>query len=278
MYDLLTDFSDVIAVSGDSLGHTKVLKHKINLLENVKPIYIPAYCIPQKRREAVNEAVDDMLNQGIIRPSSSPFNFPLLCVLKGDGSWRVVVDFRKLNESTIPDRYPVPAMEDLIMSIGRNRYFTTLDLLNGFLQVPLEESFMHMTAFSTDRGHFEYTRMPFGLMSSPITFSRLINTVFEGLMGLDLLAYMDDLIIASNSLEEHFEKLRRVLQRLRDSNLKIKLSKCNFLKKEIKYLGHAICKDGVQVNPNKIMAVKDFPTPTSKKAIMQFLGLSVFFS
>ena len=275
--DLLNKFQDVIAIPGDTLGSTNVIKHNINLEPGTKAIYVPAYRIPQRHRTAVRESVDEMLKEGIVVPSNSPYNFPLLCVPKKDKTWRVVIDFRKLNDKTIPDRYPVPCMEDLISSIGSNKYFTSLDLLQGYLQINLTEESAPMTAFSTDRGHFHYVRMPFGLRTAPITFTRLINTVFHGMLGEDLLAYMDDLIVISNTLEDHFSKLERVFLRLREANLKVKLKKCEFVKSSIEYLGHKLSQKGVEITDTKITAVKQFPVPQNRKNLMQYLGVTGFY-
>ena len=195
------------------MGETQVITHRINIPPDTRPMYVPAYRVPHSQRQIVSDTVDEMLKENIIAPSSSPWNFPLVLVPKKDGRWRVVVDFRRLNDVTIPDRYPCAHMGDLLNSLGNNVYFTTLDMLQGFLQIKLHPDSQELTAFSTEKGHYEYTRMPFGLKSSPITFTRLINTVFHGMLGTDLYAYMDDLVIASKTLDEHFCKLERVLEK-----------------------------------------------------------------
>ena len=275
--DFLFGFQDVLAIDGDKLGCTDVIEHHINLENNTPVIYIPAYRLTHKHKEEINKAVDEMLADGIIEPSKSPYNFPLLAVPKKDKSWRIVVDFRKLNNYTIPDRYPVPVIEDLFASIGSNCIFTSLDLLRGFLQIPLSPSSRKYTAFSTDKGHYNYVRMPFGLRSSPITFVRLINNIFYGMLGKDLFAYLDDLIICSRSLEEHLVKLDKVLTRLREVNLKLKMGKCEFLKKKITYLGHQISQDGISMIPDKISAIRDYPVPKSIKQIQQYLGMMGYY-
>ena len=273
---LLIDFADVISGKDEPLGYTTAIKHKIRL-KNLEPIYVPAYRLPHKYKDEIETTCNDLLSQGIIEESHSPYNFPLLCVPKKDRTWRVVVDFRKLNDVTIPDRYPVPAIDDILSAIGSHKYFTTLDLLSGFLQIPLEEESKQYTAFSTPSGHFNYTRMPFGLKSAPITFTRCMNKIYQDMIGRDLYIYLDDIIIFSNSIKEHLEKLRRVLLRLREVNLKIKLTKCNFFQTKLTYLGHTVSNNGLQVVSEKITAIEKFPTPKNIKNILQFLGVTGYY-
>lgn len=277
LIDLLNRYPDVVACKGDKLGLTNVIEHKVILEKGTGPIYIPAYRIPVKVKGEVEKTVAEWESEGIIRKSSSPFNFPLLAVPKKDGSYRVCVDFRRLNEKTIPDRYPAACMQDLVSEIGGKKIYTSIDLLQGFLQVPLAESSREYTAFSTPTGHWEFARMPFGLKGSPTTFTRLVNTVFHGMLGKSIFVYMDDLLIGSDSIEQHLEILEEVLHRLRVAGLKLKLEKCDFLKREIVYLGHIVSEQGVRVNPGKIKAITCFPEPKSKKNIKQFLGLAGFF-
>ena len=274
---LLEEFPDVVAVKGDSLGVTDVLEHHIQLEEGTRPIYIPSYRLPMKTKNEIEAAVEEWEKEGIVRKSSSPFNFPLLAVKKKDGSTRVCVDFRRLNDVTVKDRYPVACLPDLFAEIGSKKFFSSVDLLQGFLQVPVQEGSRPLTAFSTPRGHFEFNRMPFGLCGSPITFTRMVNTVFHGMLGVTVHAYMDDLLVASDTIEEHIEVLREVFRRLRVAGLKIKLSKCDFLKRNITYLGHVISHEGIQVNDAKVKAIEGFPIPTTRKGVRQFLGMASFF-
>ena len=276
LVDLLTEFRSCIALDNEPLGCTHLLKHHINVPPNLQPIYVPAYRIPHALKSVVDESVDKMLKDKIITPSDSPYNFPIILVPKKDGNWRLVVDFRKLNDVTIPDRFPTHDMRTLLSSLGGNKYFSTLDLLNGFLQIPLDSESIPLTAFSTDKGHYAYTRMPFGLKSSPITFTRLINTIFSDIKE-EVDAYMDDLIIKSPTLEDHLRKLRLVFTRLRDANLKIKIGKCSLLKKELSYLGHRITEHGLQVTNEKIKDIINYPRPTNLKEVKAFLGLAGFY-
>ena len=273
---LLTQFPDVLSGKDEPLGYTKAIKHKIRLKDNT-PIYIPAYRLPHKYRDEIQKTCKDLLEQGIIEESCSPYNFPLLCIPKKDNTWRVVVDFRKLNDKTIADRHPVPAIDDILNAIGSHKYFTTLDLLSGFLQIPLDDDSKPYTAFSTPTGHYQFNRMPYGLKSAPITFTRCMNKVFADMLGKDIYIYIDDIIIFSNDVADHLQKLTKVLERLREVNLKIKLSKCNFLKRELTYLGHTLTENGLKIVKDKVEAINKFPTPTNTKAILQFLGVSGYY-
>lgn len=190
-----------------------------------------------------------MLDAGIIQPSRSPWTPPLLVVPKkadapGNKRWRVVVDFRKLNDITIGDAYPLPKIEEILDQLGHSRYFSTLDLANGYHQILLSPEYRLKPAFSTDRGHFEFLRMPFWLKGAPTTFQRLMNTVLSGLQGTKCFVYLDDIVIYGKNLTDHNVKLKDVFQRLRESNLKLQPAKSHFLRREINYLGHVITDKG----------------------------------
>ena len=277
LVDLLMKYNQIVAVKGDPLGVTDRIKHHIAIKRDIDPIFIPAYRVPYSQKEIIEQEVEKMLSQGIVEPSNSPWSFPLLVVPKKDGSNRVVVDFRRLNENTITDPYPMPSMRDLLSTIGENTVFSVIDLLQGFHQIELTEDSKELTAFNTSQGHYQYCRMPFGLKSSPVTFVRLIDNVFRGLLGKAVIAYIDDLIILGKTMEEHFQNLELVLERLQEANLKLKLSKCSFLKREVSYLGHKISKKGVEVTQEKVESIINFPTPTNKKQVKSFLGLSGFY-
>ncbi|MEL6462700.1 MAG: RNase H-like domain-containing protein, partial [Cyanobacteria bacterium J06621_15] len=274
---LLNKFDNIIALEGDKLGITDKIEHHISVPMNAKPIFIPQYRIPHSQIEEIENEVQKMLDEGIVEPSNTPWSFPLLCIPKKDGGFRIVVDFRQLNAITATDPYPMPSMQDLLNSIGRNKFFSTIDLLQGFLQVPLNKESKLKTGFTTSSGHYVYNRMPFGLKSSPVTFVRLISEVFKGLLGKIVYAYIDDLIVIGNSIEEHLHNLSLVLERLEEANLKIKISKCNFLKNTCTFLGHELSECGVRVTEDKVEAIQKFKQPKNLKNLRSFLGLSGFY-
>ncbi|XP_076685843.1 uncharacterized protein LOC143377921 [Andrena cerasifolii] len=190
---------------------------------------------------------------------------------------RIVIDFRKLNEKIIGDAYPLPNITDILDQLGSAKYFSVFDLASGFHQIPMHPDHRHKTAFSTIYGHYEFNRMPFGLKNAPATFQRLMDQVLTGLQGIELFVYLDDIVIYASSMKEHATKFKRLMNRLRDANLYLQPDKCEFLKKEVSYLGHIIGEEGVKPDPKKIIAVKEFPTPTTVKNVKQFLGLSGYY-
>ena len=275
--NLLSSYKDVVALEGDRLGKTDIIKHVIDVPKDSKPIYIPAYRVAYSYKDIIDKEVEKMREEDIIEPSRSPWSFPLLVVPKKDKTYRVVVDFRRLNSITKTDPYPMPSMRDLIPTIGKKKFFSTIDLLQGFLQIPLDEESRQLTSFSSSSGRWMYKRMPFGLKSSPVTFVRLMDIVLEGLLDKGVYVYIDDLIIGTETLEEHLHLLDIVLNRLKKAGLKLKLKKCKFLQKKVTYLGHTLSEEGIQVNEEKIVAIKDYPRPKDKKAVKSFLGLASFY-
>ena len=270
-------YSDIFHLPGDYLSSTEAIEHKINTI-NENPIYTKTYRYPEIHKREVNKQVTDTLKQNIIRPSNSPWSSPLWVVPKksdasGEKKWRVVIDYRKLNEVTVDDKYPIPNIEEILDQLGRSKYFTTLDLASGFHQIPLNDDDSKKTAFTTPFGHYEYTRMPFGLKNAPATFQRLMNTVLSGLQGLQCFVYLDDIVIHAASIQEHEIKLRKIFDRLRLNNLKLQPDKCEFLRREVVYLGHTISDVGVRPNPDKVQGINSFPIPKSTKDIKSFLGL-----
>ena len=274
---LCKEFESIIHAEGDMLTSTTAIQHEIITTSPV-PIATKTYRYPEIHKEEVNNQISKMLKQGIIRPSTSPWSSPLWVVPKkkdasGKTKWRIVIDYRKLNDVTVGDSYPLPNITEILDQLGHSKYFTTLDLASGFFQVPMCERDISKTAFSTPSGLFEHTKMPMGLKNAPRTFSRLMNNVLTGLQGLYCFVYLDDIVIYANSIQNHEEKLKAVFQRLKDNNLKIQPDKCEFMRKEVAYLGHIISEKGVSPNPEKTEVIKNFPVPRNPKEIKSFLGL-----
>ncbi|KAK3889412.1 hypothetical protein Pcinc_006591 [Petrolisthes cinctipes] len=278
LLQLLQGYRKAIALAGEPLGSTDLTSHVIKLKREAQPSYIKSYRLPHSQRQIVDDTVKDMLKQKVIEPSTSPWSSPIFLVPKKDGTYRPVIDYRRVNQQTVPDKYPMPHLNDLLQAIGEgNKVFSTLDLLSGYWQVPVHERSRDITAFSTHQGHYQFRRMPFGLCNAPTTFQRLVNNVLAGLIGKDALVYLDDIIIFSKDVPTHLEKLRKVLERLASAGLKLKLSKCEFLKQKIKYLGHEVDESGIHVNQDKIKAILKFPTPTKADHVRSFLGLAGYY-
>lgn len=274
---LCKDYSDIFYYEDCPLTFTNTIKHKIKTTDEI-PVYTKSYRYPYIHKAEVQSQIEKMLQQKIIQPSESPWSSPIWIVPKkldasGQQKWRLVVDYRKLNEKTISDRYPIPNISDVLDKLGRCLYFTTLDLASGFHQIEMHPDDIEKTAFTVENGHYEYRRMPFGLKNAPSTFQRAMEKILRGLINEICVVYMDDIIIFSTSLQEHISNIEKVFQRLREANFKIQLDKSEFLKHETAYLGHIITPDGIKPNPDKVHAIKNFPIPTSTKEIKSFLGL-----
>ena len=192
-----------------------------------------------------------LLEDGIITKSDSAWNSPLLVVTKkvgpdGKRKWRLVAEFRKFNEKTVGYAYPLPDITEILDQLGQSKCFTCVDMVMGYHQIELAPGEGPKTAFSTKQGHWEYRRLPFGLKTAPATFQKLMNSVLSGLTGTRCFVYLDDIVIYARSLADHNTKLREVLDRLRMHKLILQPDKCEFLRKEVNYLGHQITEAGVR--------------------------------
>lgn len=277
LWEIISAYEDIFLLPEDALPPTKLTYHSINTSDET-PIHVKQYRYPPIHKEEIEKQMRELLVKGIIQPSDSPYNFPLWVVPKktdasGKTKWRVVVDFRKLNEKTQQDAYPLPNIDEILDQLGGARYFSAFDLASGFHQIPLNTEHTKKTAFSTPNGHYEYRRMPFGLKNAPATFQRMMDNALRGLINQTCFVYLDDIIVYGKTLDEHNKKLQTLFQRLREVGLKLQTDKCEYLRPELTYLGHVITEDGVKPNPEKIKTIRDFPTPKNPKHIKQFLGL-----
>ncbi|KAJ0177013.1 hypothetical protein K1T71_007022 [Dendrolimus kikuchii] len=281
LIEVCSQYSDIFHLANDLLSHTSALAHEIKTSSDV-PIHTKSYRFPECHKKEVETQIDKMLNQGIIEPSSSPWSSPIWIVPKkadsqGQRKWRIVIDYRKLNDITIGEIYPIPQISEILDQLGNSKYFSTLDLTSGFHQILISPEDAPKTAFSVPQGHYQFNRMPFGLKNAPSTFQKLMNTCLSGLQGTRCFVYLDDIVIYSADLNSHINNLKAVFNRLRSFNLKLQPEKCEFLRKEVAYLGHIIGEDGVKPNPDKIKAVTNYPIPQSPKDIKSFLGLVSYY-
>lgn len=279
--DIIIKHKDIFFLAGDRLSTTYAAKHEIETTTNV-PINKRQYRFPEATKSHINEEIEEMLKQGIIKPSTSPWNAPVLCVPKkpdpnGNKRYRIVVDFRALNTITKSFIYPIPLINEILDNIGESSYFSSLDLKSGFYQVPIDPRDAQKTAFSTPRGHFEFTRMPMGLKNSPSTFQRLMNSIIYEIGDVQAFVYLDDIIIFGKNAKEHNHHLKKVLNALRKHNLKIEPGKCQFLKNEIQYLGHIISKEGIKPTNANIKVIQGLKPPKTIKEVRSFLGTVNFY-
>ena len=246
---------------------------RIPLNEGARVQSVPPRRLGYARRKMLSNLVSDMLRDGVVQPSSSPWAFPVVIAPKPDGSPRFCVDFRRLNDITRKDSYPLPRMDDLLDRLGEAKFRSVMDLTSGYWQLPMAKEDREKTAFITPDGLYEFLVVPFGLCNAPAHFQRAMNKVLAGMNFFFTCVYLDDVIVFSKTFEEHLDHLDRVLTRLEQVGLKVKLTKCSFCKKEIKYLGHIVSDEGVKVDPEKTDTVLKAPIPTNKKELRSFLGL-----
>ena len=239
------------------------------------PIKQHPYRMNTIKQKYLKEEIQYLLDNNFIQPSKSAWSSPCILVSKPDKSYRLCTDYRKVNNVTKTDSFPIPRIEDCIDKIGNANYITKFDLLKGFWQIPLTERAKEISAFVTSDGLFQYNVMPFGMKNSPATFQRLVNTVISGLDGCD--AYIDDVIIHNNTFEDHLQSIRSLFDRLSDANLTINLSKSAFCHAVVTFLGHEVGRGKVMPIEAKIKAISEFPIPDGKKQLMRFLGMAGYY-
>ena len=255
----------------------RAVEFEINTEEGSTPPSRPPYRLSPKEHEELQAQIDDLLAQGHIRPSSSPYGAPVLFVPKKDGRWRMCVDYRALNRQTVRDRYPLPRIDDLLDRLGKARHFTTLDLASGYHQIAVKEADIPKTAFRTQRGQFEFVVMPFGVTNAPSTFQRMMNEIFKEEMDKFVLVYLDDILVFSATLEEHIEHIRKTLDKLKKAKLYARLHKCAFFQRQVEYLGYDVSAAGICPSSSKVKAVVEWPRPQSVRDVRAFLGLASFY-
>ncbi|SJL17948.1 uncharacterized protein ARMOST_21519 [Armillaria ostoyae] len=263
----------------DELPERKPWDHAIELIPNAKStLDCKVYPLNRNEQEQLDKFLDENLDSGRIKESKSPFASPFFFVKKKDGSLRPVQDYRKLNEMTIKNRYPLPLISELIDKLQGAKYFTKLDVRWGYNNVRIKEGDEHKAAFRTNRGLFEPTVMFFGLTNSPATFQWMMNDIFKDLIASGKVTiYLDDILIFTKDLDEHRRIVRQVLQKLRENKLFLKAEKCEFEVLETEYLGVIISEGQVRMDPVKLAGIAEWPTPTKKKELQSFLGFTNFY-
>lgn len=248
------------------------------ILKDDVPVYTSPRRLPFTEREIVDTQVEKWIENGIVEPCYSDYASPVVVTKKKDGSSRVCIDYRRLNLKIIKDRFPLPLIEDVLDKLQEARVFSTLDLKNGFFHVSVKKQSRRFTSFVTDKGQFQFLKVPFGLCNSPAVFQRYINIIFRDLTNLGIvLPYMDDLIIPSRDEDQALERLQMVLDRSKEYGLEINFKKCQFLKRCVEFLGHRIEEGKLYPSEYKTKAVLKFPIPNSIKDVQSFLGLTNYF-
>ena len=274
--EVLGKFRHIFAFNDNELGRTNLVEHSVDTGDS-KPIHVRPYRIPHSQRKSLENQIESMCANGIIRPSKSPYSAPIVLVPKKDGKVRMCIDFRKINEVTKKDVYPLPRIDDMLDALNKSKYFSVLDLCQGYHQVPIRECDKEKTAFSFFGGHYEYNYMPFGLCNSAPTFQRLMDSVLSGLLWNTCLVYIDDVIVFSESISDHVKRLEEVFERFESAGWKLKAQKCFFGNTEVAFLGHRISADGISPDTEKVRAIYDFPKPTNVSELRSFIGLISYY-
>ncbi|KAL7288237.1 hypothetical protein TKK_0017578 [Trichogramma kaykai] len=278
---LCQTYADCFYQEDKKLTSTKATSHCIRV-KSENPIHVKSFRYSYHLKEEIQNQIRKLIKDEVIRPSNSPYSSPVWIVPKkidasGKRKYRMVIDYSKLNENTFDDRYPLPRMEDILENLGKCSYFSTLDLAQGFHQIPLHSNSIEKTAFTVENGHYEYIRMPFGLKNAPASFQRMIDKILMKYFYKFCFVYMDDSVIFSKSLPKHLQHIKLIFEELKQFNLKMQLDKSEFLKKGVPFLGHIITPDGIKPNPEKMKAIVEYPIPKTQKEIKAFLGLSGYY-
>ena len=256
--NILEKFENIFAIDKVEVGLIRNAEHQIILKNSDEITRLPNRRIPLAFEEKVSDSIKELLEAGIIRHSDSPFNSPIVVVPKKNGSIRLCVDYRKLNENTVRSSFYFPDIGEIFDKLGGNKFFSTLDMQKGYYQVKMSDKSIEKTAFSCHEGHFEFNRMPFGLCGAPCTFQKIVQDILANDNYKTCLAYLDNIIIFGRTLEEHNERLFHVLSKLREAGVKLSKEKCIFAQRKVRFLGHVITEDGIHTDPEKTNKVKNW--------------------
>ncbi|XP_025268292.1 uncharacterized protein K02A2.6-like [Camponotus floridanus] len=258
----------------DKPGATNLTEHRIDVAGH-RPIKQRYYPVSPKIQEAIYAEVDKMLAAKIIEPSKSEWSSPIVMIKKPNGSYRFCLDFRKLNNVSKKDAYPLPYMNAILDKLRSASYISTIDLSQAYFQIPLERNSRELTAFTVPgKGLFHFTRMPYGLTGAPATFQRLLDRLIGPEMESHAFAYLDDIVVVTRTFDEHLIWLKRVLDRIREAGLTINPEKSKFCRSQVKYLGFLIQQEGLKVDPDKTAPIVEYPPPKNIKQLRRFIGMA----
>jgi hypothetical protein len=271
---VLEEFPDVMP---ENLPPRRRADHAIKVMPGVAPPSKAPYRMSHEELKELKVQLEELLAQGYIKLSKSPYGAPILFVHKKDGTLRMCVDYRALNKATVKNRYPLPRIDDLFDRLSGAKVFSRIDLGSGYYQIRIAEGDEEKIAYRTRYGSYKFLVMPFGLTNAPATFCTLMNDIFREWLDDFIVVYINDILVYSGSLEEHEEHLRKVFQRLGENKLYAKLEKCEFGVTEVDFLGHRITQEGLKMDDHNVKAILDWEPPKSVPTLRSFLGLASYY-
>jgi hypothetical protein len=275
--ELCSKYSEIFALETDTMSVNNFYSQNLKVIDD-EPVYVKNYRQPHFHKQEIKRQVDLFLKNDLIEPSTSNYNSPVLIVpKKAKGKWRMCIDYRLINKKIKADRFPLPRIDDILDGLGNAKYFSILDLFQGFHQIPLNEEFRDITSFSTENGSFRWKVVPFGINVAPNSFTRMMNIAFSGLTPTQCFLYMDDLIVIGRSEKDHLENLHSVFETCKKFNLKLNPNKCEFFRPEVTYLGHRCTQNGVLPDDSKITTVMNYPKPTDKDSVKRFVAFANYY-
>lgn len=277
---LCIEFSDIFQLESDKSTVNNFYQQELNVQDNF-PVYNKNYRLPQSQKIEINDQVQKLLKNDLIEICTSNYNSPLIVVPKksidGNRKWRMCVDYRALNRKLIPDKFPLPRIDEILDGLGNAKYFSVVDLYSGYHQIPITENSRKYTAFTADIGHYQWKVLPFGLNIAPASFMRMMTLAFSGLTPEKCFIYMDDVIVIGLNENNHINNLRKIFEVCGKFNLKLNPQKCEFFKTEIAFLGHKCTSNGLLPDPYKIQCVKNYPVPKNKDEAKRFVAFANYY-
>ena len=277
---VLSEYDDLFMKNKSDIGRCKIAKHRIELEPEAIPHREGARRMSLDKAAKANQEVQNLLALGLIQPSYSPWASGIVMVKKKSGELRFCCDFRPLNDVTVKDAFPLPRIDESLSRIANAKIFTSIDLAWAFWQIPLKKRDRRKTAFACELGLFEWRRMPFGLCNASATFQRSITRALQKIQqrhGSVVMAYIDDIVIATETIEDHLERIREVFECLREAGFKMRAEKCDFMRTETKYLGRVVSAEGIKPDPAAVSKIQEWMPPRNREELQSFLGFANYY-
>ena len=273
--DLCWKHRNTISRDGTDIGVSKLPPFKLDLSDNT-PIYQKPRHFPPPVTEEIEKQCLDLYRLDLIEESNSPWNSPIVPVRKPDGTLRICIDYRKVNDKTIKNRFPMKLISDCVYNMHGMQYFCKMDLVKGYYQMPIEPDSRPITAFSTSSKHYQFKALSFGLANAPAAFQKAMNVELKDHPKENVTNFMDDIVVMNKTFEENIDRLDKVLETLGKCKVKVNAKKCQWFHNEIEFLGHKITKDGIKKSEEYVGKIRNFPKPVTVQNLKAFLGLIQF--